>query len=138
MTVEQQLGEKGRTALSEDLDENGQISRSLSIPRLERLKQLESVALGVNSDANTSSVFRGRLESILSGVISARGKFMTTWISELKCLAISSSQGIGKRVEGKVSSENHGGHDIGGSNESMGGGVSIIASSEVTVVRSDN
>jgi len=127
-----------RTALALNLDQNGEILRSLSIPRSERLQQLETVALGVDDNLDGGTIFRRGLEGILSGVEAGGRELIARGVIELEGLAIGTGESVGERVEGQVASEGHGSDDIRGSDEGVGGGVSIIATSEVTVVRGDD
>ena len=127
-----------RTALALDLDQDGEILGVLAIPRLEGFQELETVALGVNSDLDGSTVLRRSLEGVFAGVVATRRKFMSVRVVELEGLAINTSQSIGDRVESEIPSEGHGSNDIGRSDEGMGGRVSIVAASEVAVVGSDD
>ena len=127
-----------RTALALDLDQDREISRGLSIPGLEGLEKLEAVARGADSDSNGSTVFGRRLEGVLTRVVSTGRKLVTRGVRELERFAISAGEGVGDRVEGEVTGKGHCSHDIGGGNESVRSGVSIVATSEVAVVRSDD
>lgn len=126
------------TALALHLDQDGEISGGLSIPSPERLKKLETVTRGVDSDSNSSTVYRGWLEGILTRIVSSGRKLIARGVRELEGLAIGADKGIGDRVEGEVTSKGHGGHDVRRGDESMCSGVSIVATSEVTVVRGDD
>ena len=126
------------TALALNLDEDGEIGGSLTIVGLEGLEELETVGLGIDGDVDGSTVSRGGLEGVLSGVIATRGELETGGILELEGLAISAGESVGNGVEGQVASKGHGGDKVRGSDESVGGGVSIVTTGEVTVVRGDD
>jgi hypothetical protein len=63
-------------ALALGLDEDREVG-GCTIPDLEGLEELETVALGVNSDVDAGTVCRGRLERVLARVIATRGEFIT-------------------------------------------------------------
>lgn len=63
---------------------------------------------------------------------------MARGVRELERLAIRSDEGVRNRVEGEVTSEGHCSHNVRRSDESMGGGVGIITTGEVTVVGRDD
>ena len=127
-----------RCALALNLDQNRQIGGGLSVPRLERREELETFALGVNSNLDGGTVSGRSLESVLSGVVAARGEFVASGVVKLEGLAISAGEGVRERVESEVASESHGGDDFRGSDESVGSRVSIVTASEVTVVRGND
>ena len=127
-----------RCALALNLDQNRQIGGGLSVPRLERREELETFALGVNSNLDGGTVSGRGLESVLSGVVATRGEFVASGVVKLEGLAISAGEGVRERVESEVASESHGGDDFGGSDESVGSRVSIVTASEVTVVRGND
>jgi hypothetical protein len=112
--------------------------RSLSIPRFERLQDLQTFAVGINRDLNVHAILRRRLEGILSRVISTGRKLVSRRVREFEGLAIGTNESVSKGVEGKGSTERHSGDDVGGGDKGMGGRVGIIASSEVTVIRCDD
>lgn len=126
------------TALAEDLDQDGEVLRFLAVPWLEGLEQLETVGSGADNDVDGSTVLRWGLEGVLAGVVATRRKLVARGIVELEGLAISASERVGQGVEGQVASESHGGDDIGRSDESVSGGVGVVATSEVTVVGGDD
>jgi hypothetical protein len=105
---------------------------------LEGLEKLETVTRGADSDSNGSTVFRGRLEGVLARVVSTGRKLIARGVRELEGFAISADEGVGDGVEGEITSKGHCSHDIGRGNESVRGGVSIVATSEIAVVRSDD
>jgi hypothetical protein len=78
------------------------------------------------------------LESILSGIISPRRKFIARRIREFERLPIRANEGVRERVEGECSGEGEGGDEIGRGNERVRGGVGVIAACEVSVVRGDD
>jgi hypothetical protein len=122
------------TAFALDLDEDREIRRSLAVPRVEWLQELQTIRAGVDSNANGSAVARGRLVGVLARVISTGRKFITGWLTELEWLAISTSKSVRQWVEGKTTAIGHSGDDIGRGDESMSSGVGIITTGKVTVV----
>lgn len=125
-------------ALALNLDQNRQISRGLSVPRLEWFKELKTVALGVNSNLDGGTVLRRGLEGVLSGVVATRREFVTGGVVEFESLSVSASESVSEGVESEVTGEGHGSNDLGRSDEGVGSRVSIVTASEVTVVRSDD
>ena len=101
------------TALARCLDEDGEVFRGLTVPRGERLEELETVRGGADGDLDAGTVSGRRLEGVLSGVISARRKLIAVGLSELERLAIRTGQAVSERVEGERSTEGHGSNDIG-------------------------
>jgi hypothetical protein len=75
MSTVLQPGTTGRDmvgcAFTLGLDENGKISGSLSIPRLEGCEDLETIGLGIDGNLNTGAVLRRGLEGVLSGIIAS-------------------------------------------------------------------
>jgi hypothetical protein len=125
-------------ALALDLDQNREISGGLAVPRIERLEELETVRLGVNSNLDDGAVLGRGLECVLTGIVTAWGKLVATGVLELEELAIAANKIIGDGVKGQAASERESGDDIGRCDESMGGGVGIVTASEVTVVRGED
>ncbi len=123
------------TALAEDLDEDRKVRGRLTIPRLEGLEELKTIALGADDDVDAGPVLGRRLEGILTGVVSLRREFVPGGLGELEWLPSGILEGVGQGVEGQVTSKGHGGDDIGGGDEGVRGGVSVISASEVSVVR---
>ena len=101
------------TALALDLDEDREIRRSLAIPGVEWLQELQTIRVGVDSNVNGSAVARGRLVGVLARVISTRRKFITGWLAELEWLAIRTSKSVRQWVEGKTTAIGHSSDDIG-------------------------
>jgi hypothetical protein len=64
--------------------------------------------------------------------------YMARKVQELKRLAIRSNECVRKRVEGEVTHEGHCSYDVRRSDEGMGGRVSLVTTSEVTVVGHDD
>lgn len=127
-----------RTALASNFNQDRQISGGLPIPRLERLQDLETLAVRVNRDLNAHAILWRRLEGILSGIVATGRKFVSRGTREFEGLAIGTNESVGKGVEGEASTERHSGDDIGGGDKGMGSGVRIIASGKVTIVRCDD
>lgn len=122
------------TALALDLDEYGEIGGSLAIPRRERLEKLETLRLRVNCNLDGGTVLGRGLERVLTGVVSTRRELKARRVGELEGLAVGTGEGVRERVEPEITSKCHSGDDVGGSDESVGGRVGIIAAGEVAVV----
>lgn len=102
------------------------------------MEELKTVTLRVNCDRNASTVSRRGLEGVLAGVVATGRKLITSRVRELERLAIRTNEGVRNRVEGEVTSEGHCSYNIWGGDESVGGRVSIVTASEVTVVGGNN
>lgn len=63
---------------------------------------------------------------------------MASGVRELERLAVGTSERISDGVEREITSEGHGGDEIGRSDESVGGRVSVVTAGEVTVVGGDD
>ena len=127
-----------RTALALDLDEDREIGRGLTIPGLEGLEKLETLRLGVDSNLDAGTVCGRSLEGVLTGVVTARRELVTSWVREFEWFAISALESVRERVEGEITSKSHSSDEIRRGDESMGGRVSIVTTSEVTVVGGDD
>lgn len=99
---------------------------------------METLGLGVDSNLDASTVGGGSLEGVLARVEATRGELLANWVAELERLAIGADESIRDGVESQVTGECHGSDNIRGSDKRVGGGVSIVTASEVTVVRGDN
>jgi hypothetical protein len=99
---------------------------------------LETVALGIDSDIDSSTVSRGRLESLLSRIVATGGQLIASRVRESEGLAVGANEGVSERVEGETTGKGHSSHDIGRCDEGVGGWVSVVTSSEVTVVGSND
>jgi hypothetical protein len=115
------------STLALGLDQDGGFDDVLAVPWLEGFQKLKSVRLGVNGDLNGSSVLGRSLESVLSRVIASSGELVTGGVGELELLTIGTFQGVGERVEGQGTGKGHGGNEIGGSDEGVCGGVSVVS-----------
>lgn len=138
LDLQSRHGNRPLTALALDFDQDRKVSGSLAIPRLEGLEKLKTVAGGVDSDGNSSTVFGGRLEGVLTRVVATRRKLVARRVRELEGFAVSAGESVGNGIEGEVTSKGHCSHDVGGGDESVRSRVSIVATSEVAVVRSDD
>jgi hypothetical protein len=125
-------------ALALGLDKDRSLNDVLSVPRLEGLEELESVRGGADGDRDGGSVGRRSLEGVLSGVVTLGRELEASGLRELELLAVGALEGVGQGVEGEVTGEDHGGDKVRGSDEGVGGGVGIVSSSEVSVVRRDD
>lgn len=125
-------------ALALDLDEDGEVLGSLAVPGLEGLEELETVRLGVDGDLDAGAVGGGSLEGVLTGVVAAGRELVAGGVLELEGLAVSTDERVGQGVEGEAAGEGQSGGEIGGSDKGVGGGVSVVTASEVTVVGGDD
>lgn len=126
------------TALALDLDQDGQVLGVLAIPLFKRLEELETVARGVNQDLNGETVLGGRLEGILSWVVPTRRELMAGRRRKLERSARGGGERVREGVEGERAGKGEGGDDIGGSDKGVGGGVGVVASGKVAVVRGND
>lgn len=142
MTTVLQPGPTSRDMISRalplHLNQNRQIRGRLPVPWREGRKELETVRLGVNGDLDGSTVGGRGLEGVFSGVVALGGKLVAGWVGELEFLAVGALEGVSERVERQVASESEGGNDVRGGDKGVGGGVSVVTASEVTVVRGDD
>lgn len=125
-------------ALSLGLDQDRKSLGVLSVPGGERLKKLKTVGGRVDDDLDGRSVSRRGSVGVLSGVVTVRRELLSIGVGELEVLSVSSLERVGEGVEGERSSEDHGGDEIGGSDESVGVDVGVVPSGEVSVVGSDD
>jgi len=126
------------TALALYLDQNRQILGVFTIPFSKRLEELEAVALGVDDDLDGDTVHRRRLEGVLSWVVSTRRKLKAGRRRKLERRARGGGQRVSEGVEGERTGKGKGGDDIGGSDEGVGGGVGVVTSGKVAVVRGND
>ena len=99
---------------------------------------METVALGINSDVDSSTVSRGRLESILSRIVTTGRQLIAGRVRESEGLAVRANERVSERVEGETTGKGHSSHDIGRCDEGVGSWISVVTSSEVTVVGSND
>lgn len=125
-------------ALSLGLDQDRKSLGVLSVPGSERLEELEPVGGRVDDNLDGRSVSRRGGVGVLSRVVTVRRELLSIGVGELEVLSVSSLERIGEGVEGERSSEDHGGDEIRGSDESVGVDVGIVPSGEVSVVGSDD
>lgn len=116
------------------LDQDREILGVLAIPRREGLEDLETVRARGDLDLNGSTVGRRSLVGILTRIESSVGETLSARRSEEELVAILVLQLIGERVKVEGASNGHGNNKIGGCDERVGGGVAVVATSEVTVV----
>lgn len=120
------------------LDEDRSVESVLAVPLLEGAQDLETVRLGRDDDADRGAILRRSLVGLLAGVVAVGGKTGTGRSLEHEVLAILVLQGIGERVEVEGASKGESDDEIGGGNESVGGRVGVVTTSEVTVVGGDD
>ena len=70
--------------------------------------------------------------------VAVGGKTSTSGLLEHELVAVLVLEGVGERVEVQGAGKRHGDNEIGGGDEGVGGGVGVVTSSEVTVVRRDD
>ena len=110
----------------------------LSIPCVERLEELETVGGGGDSNVDGGALGGGSLVSVHTRVVSTGGKTSAGGLLEHELVAILVLEGVGEGVEVQGAGKRHGDNEIRGGNEGVGGGVGVVTSSEVTVVRRDD
>lgn len=120
------------------LDKDGQVGGILAVPGLERLEELQTVGSGRDSDVDGCTVLGRVLVGILTWVVAVGREAITGWLLELELLAIGIGELINERVEVEGSGNGHGNDKVGRGDERVGGRVSIVTASEVTVVRGDD
>ena len=98
------------------------------------MQQLKTITLRIHSNRDARTVAWGRLEGILTRVVSAWRQFIASGVGEFEGFAIRALERVREGVEGERASKGHGGDDVGGGDERMCGRVGVITSSEVTVV----
>lgn len=123
------------SGLARSLDQDGKVESVLARPRLEGLEDLEAVRGGRNLDVDGGAVSGGSLVGVVSGVVAPSGESVASGRSEQELVAVLVLQLIGERVEGKGASNAEGDDQIGGSDERVGGRVSVISAGKVSVVR---
>jgi len=121
-------------ALALDLDQDGHVVHVLAIPLLEGLQKLKTVGGRGNLDGDLTLLGGRSLVGLLTGVVTAGRELVTVGVGELEGLAIGTDEGVLGGIEGQVTSKGHGSDNFGGGDEGVGLGVSIVTSSEVTVV----
>ena len=112
-------------ALALGLDEDREVG-GCTIPDLEGLEKLETVALGVNSDADAGTICRRRLEGVLARVIATRWEFVTGRRLELEGLAIGADEGVNQGVETEFSCERQSGGDSGDATKAWVAGLASL------------
>jgi hypothetical protein len=123
------------TALALNLNQDREIFGLLAVPWCKRFQELETVALGINSNLDRCRVGGRGLEGVNSRIIALWWQFGARRSREFKWLAIGTNKSIGEGIEGQVAREGKCGHDIGRGNKGVGSRVGVIPSGKVTVVR---
>ena len=108
------------------LDEDGHVGGVLAVPGVERREDLETVRGRGDLDLDGGAVGRRGLVSVLAGVVAALGETSASGGLKLELLAVLVLEGIGQGVEGEGAGNGHGNNEIGGGNEGVGGGVTIV------------
>lgn len=125
-------------ALALGLDEDREVLGVLSVPRFERLEELETVRLGVDDDVDRGTVGGGSGVGVLTSIVSTGREFLARRVRELELFAVGTLERVGHGVEGEGSTKDHGGDEIGRGDESVGGSVGVVTTGEVSVVRGDD
>jgi hypothetical protein len=124
--------------LSLALDEDGKVLSILTIPGREGREELKTVGGRGDSDGDRCAVLRGSLVSVLAGVVAVGRKSETSRLLELELGTIRRGQFVFERVKVQASCDGHGHDKVGRGDEGVGGGVGVITSSKVAVVRRDD
>lgn len=125
-------------ALALGFNQHGAIEVVLSVPRLERLKELKTLAGRIDDDRLAGSVLRRSLIGVLASVEAFGWQLITVGGGEAERLSVSSDQLIGGRVEVEAASKDHGGDQFRAGDKGVGVGVSVVSLREVSVVRCDD
>ena len=125
-------------AFAFDLDQYGEIFRSLAIPRQEGPKELKAVTLRVNSYIDGDPVYRRCLVSVLTGVIAAGRELLARRVGELEGFAVRARKRVSQWVEAKVTREGKSCDNVGRGYEGMRSGIRVITTRKVAVVRRDD
>lgn len=120
------------------LDKDGEVGGILAVPGLETAEDLQTLTLRRDSDGDGLTVGRRSLVGVTARVVALRRKTITSWGLEHEVVAVLVLQGVGERVEFEGTGNGHGKNKVGRSDESVGGGVGIVTTSEVTVVGRDD
>lgn len=121
-------------SLALGLDENGNALGILAIPGLERLQNLETVRGGSNLDIDSRAVLGRSLVSVVARIIAGGRKTVASRRLEHELVAILVLELVGQGVEVERASNGEGNDQVGGGDEGVSGRVSVVATSEVTVV----
>mmetsp|Transcript_11891 Transcript_11891/g.23866 ORF Transcript_11891/g.23866 Transcript_11891/m.23866 type:complete len:205 (+) Transcript_11891:646-1260(+) len=119
-------------ALSLRLDQNHCIIEILTVPWAEWLEQLKS--LGILRDNHLCGA-TWSLICLLSWVIPLGWEFLTLWRIEHNFAPISSNQRVLLWIEGQISCNSHGSHNLWGSHKGMCCWVGIISCCKISVER---
>ena len=120
------------------LDKDGEVGGILAIPSLETTEDLQTLTLRRDSDSDGLTVSRRSLVGVTARVVALGRKTITRWGLEHEVVAVLVLQGVGERVEFESTGNGHGKDKIGRGDESVGGGVGIVTTGEVTVVGRDD
>jgi len=78
------------------------------------------------------------LECVFTRVVAARGEFEAGGRREFEGSARGSWDGVCEGIEGERTGKGECGNNVGRSDESMSGGICVVAACKVPVVRSDD
>ena len=126
-------------ALAGDLDEHAETGQVGLGEGLERLEEGEALGGRRNSDVNVGVGLSSLdLEDLAAGFEGSLGTLETLGGGELEFLAVGGGQAVGDGVEGGGTSISHSGDDLGRGEEVHGLEVTVVATTEVPVVGSEN
>lgn len=126
----------GGLALS--LDENRDVGGVLAVPCLEGLEDLKTIGRGRHGNLDRRPVLGRSLVCVGASVEAVGGKTLAGRGLELELVAVLVLEGVGERVEAEGASNRHGGDQVGGGDEGVGGRVGVVTTGEVTVVGRDD
>ncbi|QBM90361.1 hypothetical protein METSCH_E06100 [Metschnikowia aff. pulcherrima] len=126
------------SGLTNSLDQDRQSLGVLTVPWLERSQTLQSVGSWGDDDVHRSSVGRRSLVRVLTLVVTVRWQTDTNWLGQLEFLALRVLQGVSDRVEAQVTRDGVSSDHVWRSDESVGGWVTVVSRSKVSVERRDN
>ena len=118
------------------LQEHGHVLEVLAVPRGPGLHQLQPLALRIDLQHDSAAVLRRRHVGGAAAVEALRGHLgRGLRRRQLERLAVGAGEGVGERIEGQPSRQREGRHDLGTADEVHRGGLAVVASREVSVVR---
>lgn len=125
-------------SLSLSLDQDGQVGSVLAVPSIEGRQELQTVRGRSNLDIDGRAVLGRSLVGVHAWVVATGGKTVTGRRLELELLAVLVLESVGQRVEVQRAGNGQGNDQIGRGDEGVSSGVTIVTTSEVTVVGRDD
>ena len=105
-----------------------------TIPCVERLKELKTVGGRGNGDVDGGALSGRSLVGVVTRVVAPGGKTLTSGGSEHELLAVAVLELVGHGVEVEGARDSHGDDQVRRGDEGVGGGVAVVATSEVTTL----